>query len=134
MPPPTPAVVAERNTEVLIELARTEGRILTASRCLADVNVDLLTRDEREMLALAKETVGDLVRTLDGRMKERALDVRKSEVKAMTRRCVVGGMQPHYWLDEPGRGNAFPASAEPYAHAIEQVCPHHQSGARSDRW
>lgn len=127
----TPAEGYARLAEDLLEKTRLEGTLLAASRTLSDIQTVQLTKDERDMLALVKDSLGDLMRSVHQRFSERAREVVKAEKRALTRKCQVGGGHPHYWLDEPGRkANEYPPAAEKYEFAIPKVCPQHEAGPR----
>lgn len=115
-------------TEDLVEKMRTEAQIASAASILRGVNALHLTSDAASALELAREALGEVSRAIQSSNAARVGEVQKAEIRALTRVCRVGGAQPHYWLDEPGRkADDFVRGADKYEFAIPKTCPHHDS-------
>lgn len=128
MPAMTPAEGFQQMVADFLEKTHLEGNLAATHRLLVDISTTQLTKDERDMLALARASVFDLAQSVRARHAQRAHEVVKAEQRALTRKCEIPGMHAHYWIDEPGRDpRGHVRAADKYEFAIARVCPQHES-------
>jgi len=121
----TPAQGYQKMMDDLLENVRVEGTLRAGARTLADIPGPHLTEEERSSLAVAREALDEVVRSVHARHQARVQAVLAAEHKALTRYCKGGS---HYWLDEVGRRpTATPPAADPYEFATARLCPAHSN-------